>query len=429
MDTIDTTEQALLERLESRRQQLNEAEEGLREAEAGLELYRRDREIERQVALDHELALTLQETENQEQRLRNNDDDDDDDDDDDEDSLSEPDDGITGQRTCVTCLDDLSDHDAHRGPCGHDWCQTCIVNRFEMAAKSTHLFPAQCCDEPILPDNHELIAPETWARYFEKKTQVETPNPTFCSKRDCSKFIPLQDINEGQARCICGQITCTGCKAEWHTGECVVDPETEQVLRLAREQQWQRCFHCREMVVRQDGCNEIECRNCHSKFCYACGKEWKTCPCPQFGRAEPADQPPADQPPASPLRVFATPTRTRAESLRALTRLAATAQEVLETVDPVEVDNTDVPVEETLSLRRWVPTHLRPRGPVESVESVEPVGPKGLTGRASPTNSGCQAHSWRRIRGGGTCQSCNTVMPNFLFQCSACHHTSCLRCR
>ncbi|KAK7718410.1 hypothetical protein SLS64_002365 [Diaporthe eres] len=298
MDTIDTTERALLERLESLRQQLNEAEEGFREAEAGLDLYRRDREIERQVALDHELALTLQETDSQEQLSQL-------DDDEDEDALSETNhenearEG-SGKRTCVTCLDDLSDHDAHRSPCGHYWCRTCVVNRYEMAAKSTHLFPAECCNQFILPDDDALVAPETWARYFEKKTEVETPNPTFCSKRDCSKFIPLQDINEGQAKCVCGQITCAECKAVWHAGECVVDPEREQVLSLAREQQWQMCFHCKVMVERLDGCNEME-------------------------------------------------------RLRALTGLAATAQEVLETVEPVEVDNTDAPVEETLPRRPWVP--------------------------------------------------------------------------
>lgn len=260
MDSIDATEQALLERLESWRQHLREAADGLREAEADLSRHRREREIERQEALDHELAFTLQETENQEQRLQI------DDEDEDSDVLSETDpvngarDG-PGQGVCVTCLDDLSDDDAHSSPCGHDWCRTCIVDRYDMAAKSTHLFPAQCCGMPILRENDSLVAPETWARYFERKTEVETPNPTFCSKRDCSKFIPRQNIEADQASCVCGQITCTACKAEWHTGECVVNPETEQVLRLAREQQWQTCFHCRVIVERLDGCNEIGTSN------------------------------------------------------------------------------------------------------------------------------------------------------------------------
>lgn len=214
------------------------------EAEEGLNMYRRDRRrIEGQLAYILRVALNFRERENQD-ALRETDDE------------NETHDG-PGQGTCVICLNDLSDHDAHRSPCGHDWCRTCIVNRYEMAAKSAHLFPAQCCNQLILTDNNALIAPETWARYFKKKIEVETPNPTFCSKRDCSKFIPPQHINKGQARCICGHITCTRCKAEWHTGECAVDPEVEQVLKLAQKEKWQTCFHCKEMVDRRDGCNEL----------------------------------------------------------------------------------------------------------------------------------------------------------------------------
>lgn len=242
MDSFNANDRALLERVESLRQELREAEERH-------ENNRMYREMQRRLAL----ARTLPYTENRHQRLRN--------DAWNEGARIESDDENTNERTCITCLDDLSDHDAHRSHCGHHWCRTCITNRYDMASKSTYLFPAQCCDEPILPDYHDLIAPETWARYFEKATQVETQNPTFCSKRDCSKFIPIQNINEGQARCVCGQITCTGCKAEWHTGECVVDPAMEQLLRLAREERWQTCFHCREMVERRDGCNEMGAYN------------------------------------------------------------------------------------------------------------------------------------------------------------------------
>lgn len=457
MDSLDPTERALAERVEIRRQQL-------REAEDGLELYRRDVEVQRQIALDHALAVTLQETENLEQRLR----DEDEDTDSDFDEVEVRDD--PDQRTCVTCLDDLSDQDAHRCPCRHDWCETCIVNRYDMAAKSTHLFPAQCCGQPILPDNHELIAPETWTRYFQKKAEVETPNPTFCSKRDCSKFIPLHDISEGQAKCVCGHVTCVECKAGWHIGECVVDPETEQLLNLAQEQNWQRCFHCRVMVDRLDGCNEIgtsnmlaplnqaslkactnrfapECKNCEAKFCYACGKEWKTCPCPQFGRHEPADQPPA-------------------EAMH-IPHIWAMLRHPHDFVVRVEVDSTEAPIEETVTQPEQVPWSARLRGLVrpvvvdstdasveeaavdETVPAVTPTTerrmpprltdahlrnfrspePEGRPGRAGSTISGCDEHSWRRVGGGGTCETCDTVMPNFLFQCRTCGHTSCHRCR
>lgn len=264
MDSIDPTERALLERVESRTRQLREAEAGLREAEEGLELYRREVETARQIAMDLELALAIDRADvvdlTRPRRLNNGWNDQESESEGEDDSEFEDETEIRvdlNQRACVACMDDLNDDDAHRSRCGHKWCRTCVVNRYDMAARSTHLFPAQCCNQPILPDNHELIAAETWAQYFAKKVEVETPNPTFCSKRDCSKFIPLQDISEGQATCVCGHITCAECKADSHNGDCVLDSETEQFLMYAQQQDWQRCVRCRVTVDRIDGCNEI----------------------------------------------------------------------------------------------------------------------------------------------------------------------------
>lgn len=169
---------------------------------------------------------------------------------------------------CVICLEALDNHDAHQSLCGHYWCRPCINKRFESAANSMYQFPAHCCHLPIAPDNHAFINAETWARYFEtrvryfdKKEEVKAPNPTFCSKRECSKFIPVQRINEGRAMCVCGQVTCADCKSEWHTGECVVDAATEEFLNLARQEHWQKCPHCGAMTDRIDGCNEMSMSN------------------------------------------------------------------------------------------------------------------------------------------------------------------------
>lgn len=177
-----------------------------------------------------------------------------------------PYDKTKSDRTCDICLDTVDD--GHRSPCGHYWCRPCIIERFESAAKRMHMFPARCCQSPIVPDNHALIKPETWDRYFktkarylEKKEEVKTPNPTFCSKRECSKFIPLEKIDKGRAMCVCGHVTCADCKAEYHTGECVVDAATEHFLNLARKEHWQKCPHCGAMTERIDGCNDMSMFN------------------------------------------------------------------------------------------------------------------------------------------------------------------------
>ncbi|KAL1851390.1 hypothetical protein Daus18300_012571 [Diaporthe australafricana] len=190
------------------------------------------------------------------------------------------------ERLCVSCRSNFTHTDTHRCPCSHDWCQACVNSRLEAAITSTSMFPAACCDRPILPAYEAFVPLELWGRYQAKKTEVETPNPTYCSKRFCNKFVPPQNINAGcQARCVCGQVTCVDCKAEWHPGRCAVDQAREALLTMAAQEGWQRCIRCMELVERIDGCNEITCA-CGARFCYACGARWKSCPCPHFGRNE-----------------------------------------------------------------------------------------------------------------------------------------------
>lgn len=197
----------------------------------------------------------------------------------------------------------------------------------------------------------------------------------------------------------------------------------------------------------------IECR-CGHTFCYACGKEWKTCSCPQFDGEEPADQQPerpgrarawSQIPQASTaardILTLAELTDALAEATRPPRRWVPRHLRHDEPVEPVEADNTDTPVQETRPQRRWVPRHLRPLEPVrlfradstdvsdEETAVDHRASAARRPGHVRPTNTGCDEHSWRRIGGGRTCQSCNTWMPNFLFRCRTCRHTSCRRCR
>ena len=396
------------------------------------DLARREAQIGRLIELNLQLTASLQATEDEDERLWNEDGEEGDSSDDSSDHISrysnQTDDGHSDhedliQRTCVACMDTMSERDTHRCPCGHYWCQTCTVDRFEMAAGSSRLFPAQCCGLPILPDYHALIARETWGRYFGKRNEIETPDPTFCFRRDCSKFVPMHQIDEGrQARCVCGQITCAVCKAEWHFGECAVDPVREQVLRLASEERWQICFHCKAIVDRRDGCNELGMYNmttilgvvleartnhqptgcpCGHTFCYACGLQWKTCSCPQFGGAEPS-----------------TPPQARPEP-----RISVFTVWELWPLTPSEPSGGDSGTQPLVTFRGSA--YLGSSETDEADDMAMYVEPGELPGHSSPATSGCDVHSWRRIGGGRTCQSCNTLMPNFLFQCRGCRHTSC----
>ncbi|KAF4344091.1 IBR domain protein [Fusarium beomiforme] len=89
-------------------------------------------------------------------------------------------------------------------------------------------------------------------------------------------------IEAGVANCTrCNKKTCLNCMSDAHSGVCADDPESERVLRLAEQHGWRRCEQCRRVVELAHGCSHITCL-CKYQFCYACGKRWKTCQCPQW---------------------------------------------------------------------------------------------------------------------------------------------------
>ncbi|KAK8046735.1 hypothetical protein PG996_014799 [Apiospora saccharicola] len=52
------------------------------------------------------------------------------------------------------------------------------------------------------------------------------------------------------------------------------------VRAFARQQGWAECGRCGRIIDRIEGCNHITCP-CSYEFCYACGSEWRACPCRQ----------------------------------------------------------------------------------------------------------------------------------------------------
>lgn len=97
-----------------------------------------------------------------------------------------------------------------------------------------------------------------WQRSWSLRLQTAT----YCHDPRCQTFIPpaAVDGKEGVvARCpLCHKQTCTQCKNAAHeSAACPTDRADEQVLRLARQRNWQRCLSCRSIVERNLGCNEI----------------------------------------------------------------------------------------------------------------------------------------------------------------------------
>jgi E3 ubiquitin-protein ligase RNF144 len=190
---------------------------------------------------------------------------------------------------CVVCLEVFPTSDTLTLTCEpepHTYCLKCLVDLFTRSIVNTSLFPSRCCRIPIPLEICRLALPKELIKDFDLKVEeLATPNPTYCSSPDCSKFIRVKDIKAEVGNCVyCETKTCVLCKFEGHKGLCPGDPHVQLLMDFARRSKWQQCTKCKNMVELAHSCFHMACR-CQHKFCYLCGVIWKTCTCPKWDEA------------------------------------------------------------------------------------------------------------------------------------------------
>jgi hypothetical protein len=163
-------------------------------------------------------------------------------------------------RRCVICEEYVAFFDVARLPCQHECCRACLMEMFEAATIDESRHPPKCCDE-ISPEAENVrifLTSEIIKKYLEKKIEWETKNRTYCSHKDCRKFIGLDHIFADLAVCpTCEHKTCTMCKEASHDADCPKDNELQQTLELVKENGWRRCESCRRVLELRVGCNHI----------------------------------------------------------------------------------------------------------------------------------------------------------------------------
>ncbi|KAL7951526.1 hypothetical protein V8C42DRAFT_304332 [Trichoderma barbatum] len=185
------------------------------------------------------------------------------------------------QRRCIVCNDEFPFVDTLRCPCSHDYCRACLSNYISKAIDDESIFPPRCCGQPIPLDgvNQIFVSAGILGKYRAKELEYNSVKRMYCHVPSCSMFIPTQFIQDEVATCVkCRKKTCVICKGASHQGDCPKDTATADLLRVAGDRGWKRCYRCRRVVELAHGCNHIYC-HCKAEFCYTCGKRWKTCGC------------------------------------------------------------------------------------------------------------------------------------------------------
>ncbi|KAJ6130079.1 hypothetical protein N7512_002859, partial [Penicillium capsulatum] len=184
-------------------------------------------------------------------------------------------------KKCVSCLEEFHDS-MFASSCRHEFCLGCVRQMFLGAIKDEELYPPRCCGEVIPPGIAlRVLQYRELSAFSERAIEWTAKDRLYCAEATCSKFIPPFAIKNEIGICpSCGQSTHLTCRSFAHPGvDCPMDNALHDILQIAEDENWKRCFHCRTMVELQHGCNHITCR-CGREFCYICGRVWKTCDCP-----------------------------------------------------------------------------------------------------------------------------------------------------
>ena len=174
-------------------------------------------------------------------------------------------------------------------------CFSCLRRIFNLSVTDPQHMPPTCCTADVIPLKHvdRLFDNKFKNLWNQKYQEYTTKNRIYCPARKCGEWIKPANIhtdtsggtNHGRkyGKCQrCGTKVCCLCNNRWHTSrECPKDAATQEFIRIAKKEGWQRCYNCKATVELKEGCNHMTCR-CRAEFCMICGLQWKSCDCPWF---------------------------------------------------------------------------------------------------------------------------------------------------
>jgi hypothetical protein len=162
-------------------------------------------------------------------------------------------------------MENKSSQKAPKLKCGHRMCHSCLKRSFELSIKDPQHMPPKCCTEDSISLKHvEALFDNNFKKLWNRKSaEYRTKNRVYCPSKKCGEWIkPSLIKRDGQrhsARCDrCNTKVCVACNGKWHSSpDCPQDEETQRFLRQAKEEGWQRCYSCKSMVERKQGCNHM----------------------------------------------------------------------------------------------------------------------------------------------------------------------------
>ena len=204
----------------------------------------------------------------------------------------------TPPQECFYCFETLSSNEIVKTNCEskHGICRDCIRAQHKYWIDNSTFGYLRCCNEKVLipePELRNILGRDLARDWYEHFLATETPNQVYCSNSEC--LWPLHPYAQADSTATCRKCaytTCTLCRSTSHSGRaCGIDDDEERLtIKIANERGWKRCFRCRSLCERKNGCNIILCR-CGALFHYLCGESVRLCRCRSRTGAQPSDNP------------------------------------------------------------------------------------------------------------------------------------------
>ncbi|XP_057433529.1 E3 ubiquitin-protein ligase RSL1-like [Lotus japonicus] len=191
--------------------------------------------------------------------------------------------------TCEICTDTKTVRDSFAiSGCSHAYCSDCVATYVRSKLEENVInirCPVSGCSGLLeAEDCRAILSPEVFDRWGTATCEAlfAVSEKFYCPFKDCSTLL----IDDGAEKVMesecpnCRRMFCAQCKVPWHDGVTCEEfqklgkdereKEDMMLMKLAKDQKWKRCPHCKFYVAKSEGCMYMKCR-CGHAFCYNCG--------------------------------------------------------------------------------------------------------------------------------------------------------------
>ena len=165
--------------------------------------------------------------------------------------------------------------------CKHDFCSDCLHAYILRQIDEFRVLKIKCPQDEcnVLFNDHQIqdaLTRDEYIIYTNKKLlklRNQDPNLKYCPKPGCTKhFYP--DLKRKSTKCGCGTVICHGCFHPKHKGKSCAEANAGEYELYAQGTDIKKCFVCKTIVDRNEGCAHMTCPVCDYEWCWDCGREW-----------------------------------------------------------------------------------------------------------------------------------------------------------